>query len=121
MHGRIQRIQLGEDLHGRLSPGERRGIMVVLVDVAVDRRLQVDDRAEAAAADAAPGERREEGLDRVQPGTRGRREVKDPAWVPGEPGEDLGMLVGGIVVEDRMDHLAGRHAALDGVEERRNS
>jgi hypothetical protein len=34
----------------------------------------------------------------------------------GEPGEDLGMLVGGIVVEDRVDHLAGRHRALDRVE-----
>jgi hypothetical protein len=33
-----------------------------------------------------------------------------------EPGPDLGMLVGGVVVEDDMDHLAGRHRALDGVE-----
>ena len=35
----------------------------------------------------------------------------------GEPVEDLGMLVGGVVVEDRVDHFAGRHRALDGVEE----
>ena len=27
------------------------------------------------------------------------------------------MLVGGVVVDDRMDQLAGRHLALDGIEE----
>jgi hypothetical protein len=27
------------------------------------------------------------------------------------------MLVGGIVVEDHQDHLAGGHGAFDGVEE----
>ena len=68
MHRRIQRIQLGEDVVGGFGPGERLGFIVVFVDVAVDRCLQVDDRAKAAASDAAAGERREEGLDRVQPG-----------------------------------------------------
>ncbi len=34
-----------------------------------------------------------------------------------EPGEDLGVLVGGIVVEDRVDQFAGRHRAIDGIEE----
>jgi hypothetical protein len=42
----------------------------VLGDVAVDRGLQVDDRGEAAALEPAPGQGREEGLDRVQPGAR---------------------------------------------------
>jgi hypothetical protein len=36
----------------------------VFGDVAVDRSLQVDDRAEAAAPDATPGEGGEEGFDR---------------------------------------------------------
>jgi hypothetical protein len=35
----------------------------------------------------------------------------------GQPGRYLGMLVGGIVVEHRMDQLAGRDVALDGIEE----
>jgi hypothetical protein len=35
----------------------------------------------------------------------------------GEPLEDVGMLVGGIVIEDRVDHLAGWHHALDGIQE----
>ena len=34
----------------------------------------------------------------------------------GQPGRYLGMLVGGIVVEHRVDQLAGRDVALDGIE-----
>lgn len=43
--------------------------------------------------------------------------MEGPAWVADEPGADLGMLVGGVVVDDGMDELAGRHLRLDGVEE----
>ena len=66
---------------------------------------------------AAAGQRGEEGLDGVQPGAGGRREVEGPARVPGEPGADLGVLVGGVVVEDGVDQLAGRHRGLDPIEE----
>ena len=41
--------------------------------------------------------------------------VEDEALVPVEPGADLGMLVGGVVVED--DVVAGRHLGLDRVQE----
>ena len=34
-----------------------------------------------------------------------------------QPGEHLGMLVGRVVVEDHVDHLARRNLALDGVQE----
>ncbi len=34
-----------------------------------------------------------------------------------EPGAHLGVLVGGVVVEDDVDGLAGRHLGVDGVEE----
>ena len=43
--------------------------------------------------------------------------MEDEALVPVEPGADLGMLVGGVVVEDDVDHLAGRHLGLDRVQE----
>ena len=33
-----------------------------------------------------------------------------------EPVAHLGVLVGGIIVENHMDRLVGRHLALDGVE-----
>ena len=35
----------------------------------------------------------------------------------GEPGAHLGMLVGGIVVEDHVHHLADRHLTLNGLQE----
>jgi hypothetical protein len=34
-----------------------------------------------------------------------------------EPGTDLGMFVGSVVVEDRVDHPADRDLALDRVQE----
>ena len=33
-----------------------------------------------------------------------------------EPGTDLGVLVGGVVVEDDVDHLAGRRKHYSGEE-----
>lgn len=35
----------------------------------------------------------------------------------GEPRHDLGMFMGGVVVENGMDHLAGRHRSLDSRDE----
>ena len=43
--------------------------------------------------------------------------MEDEARVASEPGEHLRLLVGGVVVEDDMDDLAGRHVRFDGVEE----
>src|SRR5262245_46639553 len=91
VHRSIQRIQLGWDPGRGLGPGEGCGVMVVVGDVAVDRSLEVDDRAKAAALEPAAGERREEGLDGVQPGARGRREVEGPARITGQPGHDPGV------------------------------
>ena len=42
--------------------------------------------------------------------------MKRPARVPGEPGTHLGVLGGGIIVEDGVDQLAGRHGGLDPIE-----
>jgi hypothetical protein len=42
--------------------------------------------------------------------------VEGEALVPLKPGHDLGMLMGGVVVEHHMDRIAGRHLALDGIE-----
>ena len=56
-------------------------------------------------------------LDGVEPGSRGRGEVEGPTRMTRQPGQHLGMLVGGIVVEDDMDRPIGRDLALDGIEE----
>src|SRR5215472_17832176 len=50
-------------------------------------------------------------------GAGGRGEVEDPARMPGEPSSDLRVLMGGVVVEDGVDDLAGWHLALDGIKE----
>ena len=58
-----------------------------------------------------------EALDGVEPRGRCGGEVESPARASRQPGGDLGMFVGGIVVDDGMDQLAGRHGSLDSVQE----
>jgi hypothetical protein len=43
--------------------------------------------------------------------------VEDPAWMIGQPLQHLRVFVGGVVVKDGMDDLAGGNGALDGAEE----
>jgi hypothetical protein len=62
------------------------------------------------------GEFGEETLDGVQPRGRSRGEMESEARVTPEPLDHLGMLVGGVVVQDHMDQLARRNLALNGVE-----
>jgi IS5 family transposase len=61
----------GDDRFGVGLPRERVGRLVVVLDEAVDRLLQRDQRGEGAALQATPAEPREEALDRVQPRARG--------------------------------------------------
>lgn len=105
----------GDDAVGIGRPSEWFRIIVGLGEEAVDGGLKVDDGAEDTPFQSAPGELGKEALDGIEPGARGRREVEDEALVPVEPGADLRMLVGGIVVEDDMDDLAGWHLGLDRV------
>ena len=34
----------------------------------------------------------------------------------GQPVAHLGVLMGGVIIEDHVDRLVGRHLALDGIE-----
>src|SRR3954468_16324935 len=86
-------------------------------DVASDRVLKVGNGGEHAASDAFAGDGREEALDGVDPGCRGRGEVEHPARMFCQPCLDLRMFVRGVVVGDGTDELARRDGALDGVEE----
>jgi hypothetical protein len=81
-------------------------------DEAVDGGLEIDDALENPAL----GEDGEEVLDGIEPAGRGGREMERPAEVSAQPFDHLGMLVGGVVVEDGVDGLAGRDLALDGVQ-----
>ena len=42
--------------------------------------------------------------------------MEHEARVPAQPAQHSGMLVGGVVIQDYVDHLSGGHLALDGVE-----
>ena len=90
--------------------------MVVLVEVAVDGGLKVNDGLEDAAPDALAGELGEEAFDGIEPGARLRSEVEGPTGVPGKPGFDLWMLMAGVIVENGVDQLTGRDCALDSIE-----
>ena len=92
----------------------------MLGDEAVDGGLEVDDGVEHATLETSSGEFGEEALDCIQPRTRRRREVEGPAWMTREPTADLGCLVGGVVVHDRVDEFAGRDVALQRVEGERS-
>ena len=89
----------------------------MLVEVAVDGGLKIDDGCEGAAPDAPAGQDREEVFHRVEPGPGGRGEVEHPARMAGQPLADFRVLVSGIVVEDGVDDLADADLALDGIEE----
>src|ERR1700726_2233268 len=75
-------------------------------EIGIDGCLQLDDRAEHAAADALPGHLGEEVFARVEPGGRSRGEVETPARMARQPGQHLGMFVSGIVVKHGVDQLA---------------
>ena len=79
---------------------------VVIVEEAVDSGLEVGDGPEDAALETALGQDGEEALDGVEPRRGGRREVERPARMARKPSPHGRMLVGGVVVEDRMDGLA---------------
>jgi hypothetical protein len=107
----------GDDFVWIGGPDEGLGLVVVIDDEAVDGGLQIDDALEDAALEAALGEDGEESLDGVEPAGGGGREVERPARMPAQPFDHLGVLVGGVVVEDGVDGLSSRDLAFDGVQE----
>jgi hypothetical protein len=94
---------------------------VVVVEEAVDGGLEVGDGSEDAALEASSGQDGEESLDGVEPGGRGRGEVECRARMTRQPLAHGWTLVGRVVVEDRVDRLAGWNLALDTLRNRMNS
>ena len=107
----------GDDFIWVGGPDEGLGIMVGLGDEAIDGGLEFDDRVKDAALEASPGEFGEEAFDGIEPGAGGRGEVEDEARMACQPGLDLWMLVGGVVVDDDVDDLADGHLGFNGIEE----
>src|SRR6266513_691364 len=69
------------------------------------------------SSQALAGQSGEEIFDGVEPGAGGRGEMEGPARMTDEPGLDLGVLVGCVIVDNGVDQLASRDRAFDGVEE----
>jgi hypothetical protein len=87
---------------------------------AVDRRLEVDDRAKHAALEPAPAESGEHGFDGIQPGARRRGEVEHETRVTAQPAH-LGVPVGGEVVEMAWTALPAGTARSMPLRKRTNS
>lgn len=85
----------------------------MLAEIAVDGGLEVGDGFEGAAPNALSGQGGEEVFHCIEPRARGGGEVEDPTRMAAQPFVDLWVLVGGVVVEDGMDDLAGADLALD--------
>jgi hypothetical protein len=112
----VQR-ELGLDGFCGRGPDEGLGVPVGGGDVTGNRAFEVVDRAKDAPFEALPSELGEEAFHGIEPGAGGRREVERPSRMLGEPGQHLRMFMGGIVIEDGVDHLAGRDGPLDGCDE----
>ena len=89
----------GDDFVGIGGPGEGPGVIVGFAQEAVDGGLELDDRSEHAAFEAALAELGEEALHGIEPGARGRGEVEDEAGMTIEPGPRLGVLMRPVIVE----------------------
>ena len=105
-----------DDFCGR-GPDEGLGVPIGGSDVAGNRAFEVIDRSKDAPFEALASELGEEAFHGIEPGAGGRREMERPSRMLGERGEHLRMFMGGRVVEDGVDHLAGRDGPLDGCDE----
>lgn len=93
----------GDDLGRILCPSEGSRVGVGLSQEAIDRSLQLDDRAKHASFEPALGQFGEKSFDGVEPGGGCRGEVEDEVRMFPDPFHDLGMLVDGIVIDDDME------------------
>ena len=72
-------LKFGQNGVGGFGPDEGFGVGVVLRRISTNGSLHISDRADEAAADALSRHLGEEVLHCVEPGRRGRGEVKGPA------------------------------------------
>lgn len=107
----------GDDFVWVLGPGKGLWVGVDVGEEAVDGGFEFLDGSEDAALEAPVGELGEEALNGVEPGSRCRREVEDEAGMAFEPRQDVGMLMGSVVVDDDVDSLFRGHSGVNGIEE----
>ena len=87
------------------DPGKRFGVFVGFGDESIDGGLEINEGVEDTTVKPPLGEFGEETFDGIEPRTGCRGEVENKPLVAIEPGPDLWMLMGGVVVENDMDGL----------------
>ena len=103
----------GDNFVWVLGPGEGFWVCVGVVEEAVDVIFEFPQGSEYAALEALFCELGEEALDSIEPGSGCRGEVEDKPPMLFEPCHDVGMFVGGVVVDDDMDRLFLGDSGLD--------
>ncbi len=88
-----------------------------MLDEVVDSGDEVFDAAEAASADCLLRDEPEPALDLVEPGRIGWRVVEVKSGPLGEPESYLGVLVGGVVVDDQVNIERLGHGLINALEE----
>ena len=101
-------MQLLKDRTGGGGPLEGLAVGVVRSDEVGDALHKLFDTGEGSAPNGLVSDQREESLDLVQPRAVYWDEVHMPARPGGQPGLDLGVAVGGVVVADAVNVEFGR-------------
>ena len=83
----------------------------------VDRGLQVGDGAKDAALDRALGMVRKKPSTALSQEADALGEMERPSRMAFEPSANIGMLMGGVVVDDGVDRLSNGNLLLEDIEE----
>src|SRR5271168_1699328 len=110
-------FDLLEDVAGFGGPDERLGMFIMTVDVLVDSCDEFLNATESSAAQPIFRQVAEEAFHHVQPGAACGSEVHAEAGMASKPTLDLGMLMGGVIVDDHVDLFAGRNHVVDPAQE----
>jgi len=110
-------MQLHKDRIGGGGPLEGLTVRVVRRDEVVDALHELLDASERAAPDCLVGDQREEAFHLVQPGAVSRNEMHVPARSRRQPGLDLWMAVGGVVIRDAVDVQFAGNSLVDLTQE----
>ena len=88
-----------------------------MLDEVVDSGDEVFDAPEATSANRLLGDEPEPTLDLIEPGGVGGSVVDVEAGPLCQPESYVGMLVGGVVIDDQMNIKTIRHGLIDALEE----
>ena len=110
-------MQLFKDRIGGGSSCEGLAVCVVRGDEVVDALHKLLDAGKRAPPNRLVGDQREEALNLVQPRAVSWDEVHVPARPCAQPGLDLRVAVGGVVVADAVNVQLSRYGIVDLAQE----